>query len=73
MIPWGSFRRLCMRFWGELRLVFVPGFAISCLIIWLVDYTNVFYYLLAVLVCFCVAFLLMFRSPEQRIEFKGDV
>jgi hypothetical protein len=53
-------------------MIFVLGFSVSCLIIWCIDYMNVLYYIVAVLVCFGVSFGLMFRSPERRKEFMGD-
>lgn len=71
-VPWDRIRGFLRLFWEEIKFVFVPGFGIACLIIWLVDFDNTFYYVISILVCFAASFVLMFRGPEQRSEFKGD-
>lgn len=72
IILWRDLYKGLRLFWHEIRMIFVLGFAVACLIIWCIDFMNVLYYIVAVLVCFGVSFGLMFRSPERRKEFMGD-
>lgn len=72
MILWRDLLKSLRLFWHEIRLVFVLGFAVCCLIIWCVDYANVLYYVISILACFGFSFGLMFRKPEKKKEFQGD-
>lgn len=72
IIIWRDVRHRLRLFWREIRLVFVPCAALSCLLVWTVDYANGFYYFIGFLISFGVAFGLMFRRPEKKKEYQGD-